>query len=71
MVRSSLIKNQGGHPVNQKTSCGDSINLKMFRDIHLEQKGPGSFKKMSILSLSYPIVRGSINTRGPMENLML
>ena len=43
----------------------------MFRDIHLEQKGPSNLKKMSIPSLSYPILRGCINTRGLMKNPML
>ena len=71
MVRSSLIKNQLEHPVNKITSCGDYVGLKMFRDIHLEQKGLGSLKKMSIISLSYYILRGYIKTRGLMENLML
>ena len=71
MVRSSPIKNRFGHPINKKTNCGDSVDPKMFKDIHLEQKGSGSLKKMSILSLSYLILRGCINTQGLMENPML
>ena len=50
MVRSSLIKNRQGHPINKKTYCGDCIGPKMFRDIQLEQKGQSSLKKMSIIS---------------------
>ena len=54
--------------MNQKTSCGDYIGPKMFRDIHLEQKGLGSLKKMSILSLGNPILKGCINTRSDGES---
>ena len=71
MVRSSPFKNRRGHSVNKKTSYGDCVGPKMFRDIHLEQKGPGSLKKMSNFSLSYPILRWCINTRGLMENPIL
>ena len=71
MVRSSLIKIQRRHPINKKTSRGDCIDPKMFRDIHLEQKGSDSLNKMSILSLNYPILRGCINTRGLMDNPIL
>ena len=71
VVRSSSIKNRLGHPVNKKTNYGDCFDPKMFRDMHMEQKGPGSLKKISILSFSYPILRGSINTRSLMENPML
>ena len=71
VVRSNQIKNQRGHRVNKKTSCGDCVDPKMFKEIHLEQKGPSSLKKMSTLSLNYPILRGCINIKGLMENHML
>ena len=63
MVRSSANNNRGGQPVNKKTSCGDCISPKMFRDIHLEQKDLDGLKKMSILYFSNLILRGCINTR--------
>ena len=61
MVKSSPIKNRREHPINKKTSCGNYIGPKLFRDVHLEQKVSDSLKKMFIISLSYPILRGCIN----------
>ena len=65
------IQDRGRHPINQKTSCGNSINLEMLGHLHLKQYSLSGFKKVSIFSFSNSILRSNINTRYLMKDIIL
>ena len=71
MVRCRQLRTDEGILLVKKQAVETTLAQKCLGTFIWKKRGLGSFKKMSIFSLSYPILRGCINTQGLMENPIL
>ncbi|KAK8960110.1 Transcription factor bHLH140 [Platanthera guangdongensis] len=68
---SGMLEDGRREAIDEKTSRGERVVLVRFGNLHLEHKGTGDIKNVTILALGDTILLWSIRTRGLVKNAEL